>query len=248
MIRGLYTAATGMMVQRNKMDTLTNNLVNAETTGYKKETLVSSTFTEVMLDRLSDSGDNGIGSYAYGNRVDQQYIDFSQGSLEETGKATDLAIIGDGFFVVQTAAGDRYTRAGNFAVDGEGYLVNGDGCYVLGRQGRIQAGGADFIVQADGAVLVDGAAVDTLRIETFTDLNVLRKQGDNLYYGYGDAAAVNATGFQVSQGVQENSNMDVVSGMVELLTLYRKYEANQKVVTMTNETLSMAVNLGKLGG
>ena len=253
MVRGLYTAATGMMVQRHNMDVLTNNLVNAETTGYKKDTLVTSAFTEVMLERINDPGisilgTTDVGTYNYGTRVDELFTDFTEGGYEETGESTDLAIVGNGFFVVNTEDGERYTRAGNFAVDEEGYLVTADGNYVLGEKGRIYVGTTDFSVSEDGTVAVGGVAADRLRLETFDDLTVLRKQGDNLYYAYGGAAPVDAVNASVKQGVQESSNVNVSDEMVDMLTVYRKYEANQKVVSMTEDSMELAANLGKLGG
>lgn len=253
MVKGLYTAATGMMVQRNKMDVVTNNIVNAETSGYKRDTLVTSTFTDVILNRINDPsvsviGGTPIGGYNYGTRVDEQFTDYTQGSLENTERSTDLAISGDGLFVVDSDVGERYTRSGNFAVDGEGYLVTESGNYVLGKNGRIQVGTTDFAVDGNGTISVDEKEIDTLRLVTFDDLSVLRKQGDNLYYAYGNAQPVDATNATVKQGMQENSNVDIASEMVDMITLYRKYEANQKVVSMTDQSLGLAVNLGKLGG
>ena len=253
MVRGLYTAATGMAVQRNRMDVVTNNLVNAETTGFKKDTLVTSSFNEVMLYRINDPsvnvyGTNEVGSYDYGTHIDELITRFERGVLEQTGKSTDLAIEGEGFFAVETEAGERYTRSGNFAVDSSGYLVTSDGNYVLGENGRINVGNQKFSVAPDGTVTGASGESDKLKFVTFNDLGVLRKQGNNLYYAYGGQAAVNADGAKVKQFAQENSNVNVSEEMVDLMTLYRKYEASQKVVSMTDDTLGLAVNLGKVGG
>ena len=253
MVRGLYTAATGMMVQRDRMDTVTNNITNADTTGYKQDSVVTSAFTEVMLSRINDPsvnvmGGTQVGTYDYGTRVDEEYTDFSEGNYEETDQSTDLAISGNGFFVVDTDDGERYTKAGDFSVDSAGYLVTEDGNYVLGENGKIHVGTSDFTVSADGTVTAGGGTVDTLRLETFDDLTVLRKQGDNLYYAYGGAASVAATDATVKQGTLEGSNVDISNEMVDMLSLYRKYEANQKVVSMTDSSLELAANLGKLGG
>jgi len=252
MVRGLYTAATGMMVQRDKMDTLTNNIVNAETTGFKKDTLVTSTFDQVMLERIHDPGVTvfgaRVGAYSYGTHADELITDFAQGSLEETGKSTDLALAGEGFFAVETGEGERYTRDGNFTVNRGGYLTTQDGNYVLGENGRIYVGTQDFTVTADGSVTGPAANADTLRLVTFAEQGQLRKQGDNLYYPYGGAAAEDAQGTAVLQGSLEGSNVDAADEMVNMLTVYRKYEASQKIVDMTDDTMGMAVNLGKVGG
>lgn len=253
MVRGLYTAATGMTVQRDKMDVLTNNLVNAETTGYKKDTLLTSTFVNVMLERINDPsvsilGGNDVGAYSFGTHVDELVTDFTQGSLEQTDRATDLAIVGEGFFVIETESGERYTRSGNFTVDSEGYLVTTDGNYVLGKKGRVHVGLSDFAVGADGTVSGESVALNKLRLVTIDDQTALRKEGNNLYSIYGDAEAIPTMEATVVQGAQESSNVDITDEMVDMLTVYRKYEANQKVVSMTNESLGLAVNLGKLGG
>lgn len=249
MVRGLYTAATGMVVQQNKMDVLTNNIVNAETTGYKTDTLVNSTFQEEMLKRINDPNLNlyggvQVGGYSYGTHVDELVTDFSEGSLENTGKSTDLAIVGDGFFAVETPDGERYTRSGNFSVDGNGYLVTEDGNYVLGENGRMQVGSTEFAVSPDGTC----SNGDRLRLVTFDDSGVLRKQGNNLYYVYGGATAVPAANAQIRQGAQESSNVSMEDEMVDMVTVYRKYEASQKIVSMTDDSMGLAVNLGKLGG
>jgi len=253
MVRGLYTAATGMMVQRNKMDVLTNNIVNAETTGFKEDTLVSSSFSGKMLELLNDPNatlvGSDVGEYNFGTHIQQLFTDFSDGSYEQTGNNTDLAIEGDGFFVVETQDGERLTRSGNFTVDGNGDLVTSDGNYVLGENGHVNVGNSDFSVSSDGTVTANGSTVDTLRLETVDDTSTLRKQGDNLYYIYGDGTTQDATGASVLQGYQESSNVNISDSMVDLLTLYRKYEASQKMVTMTDETVGLAVNkLGSLGG
>jgi flagellar basal-body rod protein FlgF len=251
MIRGLYTATTGMIVERQKMDVLTNNIVNADTTGYKSDTLMTSAFNDQIIKRINDPNvsivGTSVGKYSFGSHVDEMSTDFSQGTLEDTGRSTDLALSGDGFFAVETPQGERYTRAGNFSVDSQGYLVTADGNYVLGQNGRIRTGGTNFTVAADGTISGNGMT-DRLRLVTFNDKTVLRKQGGSLYYVYGDAAPQNAANCGVRQGAQEVSNVSAADSMVDMLSIYRKYEACQKAVRTNDETLDMASKLGKLGG
>lgn len=254
MVRGLYTAATGMTVQRNKMDVLTNNIVNAETAGYKADSLMTSTFDEVMLNRINDPnvtimGSNAVGGYDYGSHVDELITDFSGGVLEQTDKNTDIALVGDGFFSIETAGGEiRYTKSGNFTVNSDGYLVTQDGGFVLGQNGRINVGSSKFSVSANGEVTGDSATPDTLNLVTFTDTGVLRKAGNNLYSIYGDAAPVQSVNTTVKQGMLEGSNVEISDEMVDMISVYRKYEASQKIVNMTDKTLELAVNLGRIGG
>jgi flagellar basal-body rod protein FlgF len=251
MLRGLYTAATGMMVQREKMNVLTNNIVNASTTGFKKDGLLSRNFAEVLIERTQDPYvihvGREVGPYSFGTHVDEIYTDFSEGSFKATSKQTDLAIAGDGFFAVETPDGERYTRDGQFFVSQTGELVTADGYYVLGRNGRLHVGSGDFSVDGQGNVLVDGEARDSLRIVQFEETDGLRKQGDNLYSVFAGEAPAIASDCKVMQGYLESSNVDIATEMVDMITVYRTYEANQKILTMTDETLGRAVNdLGSL--
>jgi flagellar basal-body rod protein FlgF len=251
MIRGLYTAATGMTVQRAKMDVLTNNIVNSSTTGYKRDTLVSSSFEEVMIERIGDPNilntAREVGPFSFGTHIDEVFTDFAPGSVENTGAQTDLAISGEGFFVVDTPDGERYTRNGNFTVNPEGFLMTSDGYYVLGENGRVNVGSGGFEVDAGGNVAVEGEARDTLRVVQFQETAGLRKQGDSLYYAIDGAIPAAAENSTVMQGYLEGSNVDIADEMVDMMTVYRTYEASQKILTMTDETLGMAVNnLGSL--
>jgi len=254
MVRGLYTAATGMIVQRNKMDVVTNNIANVETAGYKADTLVTSTFDEVMLQRLHDPnvnfvGAQDVGPYAYGTHVEELFTDFSQGVVEETGRNTDLAILGDGFFSVEAQDGRvLYTRSGNFTVNAEGYLTTQDGEYVLGQNGRVFVGSEDFTVLADGRVTGPQAVEDTLAIVSFEDPGVLRKAGNNLYDIYGGAQPIPAGARQIRQGALEGSNVSAIDEMVNMITVYRQYEINQRIVNMTDRSLEQTVTLGRVGG
>ena len=248
MQRGLYISGTGMMVQRRLMETVTNNITNVETTGYKKNYLVTHSFDDVLLERINDLPVVGVGRYAgpltFGTLVDQIYQDFSQGNLEASNLNTDLALVGDAFFVIDTPGGERYTRSGAFALTVDGYLCDANGNYLLGERGRLRVGTDQFAVSGDGTVAVDGEYLDTLRLVRFEDNTSLRSEGGNLFSSTaGPVAAVN---FEVKQGFVENSNVQTAREMVDMLTVYRAYETNQKILTMIDETLGMAVK--EIGG
>ncbi len=251
MVRGLYTAAAGMMVQRHKMDNLTNNIVNAETTGYKKDILITTPFNEVMLKRMNDpnvevNGMTKLGELGYGSYVSKAVTDFSQGNVENTGWVTDLAVMGSGFFVIETAKGERYTRDGSFSVSTDGYLATQDGNYVLGQEGRIYIGAGDFKVKSDGTIVNSQGDEARLRIVEFDDVTVLRKEGANLYYILGDALPRDPVDSQVLQGARESSNVDVTEEMSDMISVYRRYEASQRIVSMTDDSLGLAVNIGRV--
>ena len=251
MTRGLYIAGTGMMIQRRRMETITNNVANAETTAFKKEFNITHSFDEVLTRRVNDTmprvvQGRMVGPLNLGTQVDQLYIDFTQGALEGTERTTDLAIIGDAFFVVQTADGERYTRSGHFYVNDAGLLVDVDGNPVLGNNGPIYVGGLNFTVDQFGNVSTANGYVDTLRIVSFADNESLRRQGSNLYFATEPPLAA-ANPFSIAQGFLEGSNVDIGREMVDMLAMYRTYELNQRMVTMIDETLGRAVNdIGRL--
>ncbi|MDR0952171.1 MAG: flagellar hook-basal body complex protein [Oscillospiraceae bacterium] len=247
MIRGLYTAGTGMLLKRRQMETVINNITNADTTGYKKEYFISTPFSQVMVNRLNDSMPGTIGNMTFGAQPDQLYINFETGSFETTGSTTDFAIAGDAFFAVETPDGERYTKNGAYVLNSEGYLTDANGNYLLGTNGRIYVGSEDFAVDAQGRVTVGGAQTNQIRLVGFEDLNTLRKQGSNLFFS--DEAPAELTGtVDIKQGFLETSNVDIAREMVDMMTVYRTYETNQRILTMIDETIGMSVNnIARLG-
>ena len=258
MVRGLYIAGTGMLLQRRKMETITNNITNAETAGYKKEFNVAHSFDEVMTRRINDIyGKPGyppgravlhatVGPLNLGTQVDQLYINFEQGAMEGTERSTDLAIVGDVFYVIETANGERYTRAGHFYVNNEGYLIDGEGQFLLGEEGPIYVGGLDFYVDSNGNVFTPAGFSDTIRVVSFEDNEQLRKQGSNLYYSL-EPPLAQPHQYSIAQGFLEMSNVDIGREMVDMLSMYRTYETNQRFITMIDETVGKAVNeIGRL--
>jgi flagellar basal-body rod protein FlgG len=238
-----------MLLQRRMMETITNNITNADTTGYKKENLVAHSFDAVMIERINDNGNPArppeVGPLTFGTQIDQVYIDYSSGGLEETGRTTDMALVGDAFFVLDTPNGERYTRAGAFLVDREGYIIDAEGNYLLGSNGRIYAGGDEFAVDDAGNVSIDVVYSDTIRTASFADNATLRKQGSSVFYATEEPVA--AGSYAVKQGFLENSNVEIAREMVDMITVYRTYETNQRMLTMVDEIVGKAVNdIGRL--
>ena len=253
MVRGQYIAGTGMLLQRRLMETITNNISNADTTGYKKEHLVSHTFDDVLIERINDPHvlrqTRRVGPLEFGTQVDQLYVNYEEGNLEGTERKTDMALVGDAFFVVGTPAGERYTKSGAFYIDNAGYLVDGEGNFLLGENGPIYVGGMNFTVDTSGGVrLGDGGGeyADMIRVVSFEDNGELRKQGSNLYFSLTAPKAV-PNQYRIAQGFLEGSNVDIGREMVDMLTVYRTYETNQRILTMIDETVGRAVNeIGRL--
>ena len=266
MIRGFYTAGMGMMLQRRHMDVITNNIANAETTGFRRQQLVSHSFDEVLARRVNDPHVVGsrnvsaipnvlgrrfadapiVGPMTLGTQVDQIFTNFDQGRLEGTDLSTDLAIVGDAFFVMQTPDGERFTRNGAFHLDDLGYLVDGSGNFLLGEGGPILVGYLDFTVDTQGVIRVGTEVIDQIRRVSFEDNGMLRQQGGNLYFSL-EPPIEPATPHQLVQGFLESSNVDIGREMVNMLTTFRIYETNQRILTMIDETVGMAVNeIGRL--
>ncbi|MBU3180624.1 flagellar hook-basal body complex protein [Clostridium psychrophilum] len=254
MIRALYTAVTGMITGEAKQSTVTNNIANANTTGFKSDDLALKSFKDVLIQNYDNvvngkNTKNTIGSLSQGSKIDDVNTDFSQGVLSTTDKATDFALSGKGFFTVRRDNGittkDYYTRSGNFQVDGTGYLVNDSGDKVLGKDNTTNAIGpinvSDGKLQVDnsGNISVNGVNRYKFDISDFKDYKTITKVGDNLY----DAAnPVQAQNVSVNQNSLEKSNVNVTTEMVNMMSITRNYESNQKVIQAIDETLGKAVN------
>ena len=258
MLKGLYTAYTGMIQEQQRMDNLANNLANADTTGFKKEGLTSQSFDAVLVDKIRDDSEHfyarRIGQANPGVKIGESYVDFSEGSFQVTDVPYDLALGGKGFFTVQYTnkkgeTSTMYTRDGNFQLTEDGHLVTTDGDPVLDRNNRqiVVDMTKDFVVDQEGFIIQDGKNVAQLQITDFDDYNYLEHFGENYFYPVDGATMRNATA-QVFQGYLETSNVQVVSEMVEMITVSRQYEANQKVIQTYDTSLQTATQLGRIGG
>ena len=259
MLRGLYTAYTGMLNEQYRMDIMSNNLANADTTGYKKEGSTCQAYSEVMAVKIKDTTENPntpkrLGNMSLGVKIGETYTDFTQGSLRDTGNTFDLAIGGDGFFNIEftNKAGEtstKYTRDGGFTLTKDGYLTTKDGDYVLGQNGRIQLSttAANTVINRDGSIYQDGKLVSKLKITEFEDTNYLTHYGETMWDAEEGATAKDATDANIYQGYLEMSNISVVKEMVNMINISRHYETNQKVITTYDDTLDKSANqIGKI--
>ncbi|OPX86140.1 MAG: Flagellar basal-body rod protein FlgG [Pelotomaculum sp. PtaB.Bin013] len=250
-------AASGMDVLQTCIDGTANDISNATTPGYKKDTYLIKSFPEMLLiekggpqnkNPLLPQHTRKIGTTSIGARLAEISTDFTTGSVQETGNKTDIFLRGPGFFAVNAPAqGDPgricYTRNGAFKIDENGYLATAGGYRVLGENGEILLGNSElkFDVTSDGSVMVDGVRVEKLQLAEFSNLNNLYKEADDLFVDR-EGAAETASNTTVKQGFLEGSNVNPVDEMVNLITVTRAYEANQRLIQSQDEMLSKAVN------
>ncbi len=243
MIRGLYTAASGLWVNQFRADVLTNNLANINTPGFRAADPEAMSFPEVLVSQ-SVYGTTAPGTFTglmgTGVAAAATVFDLSPGPYQNTGVPTDLAILGDGFFAVQTPQGMAYTRQGNFGVDAEGRLVTQDGYLVQGENGPITVGGENFDVAPDGTITSNGKPAGRLLVVDPGNGATLHQLAGTMFQSTVPLPPL--AGAQVRQGMLESSNVDETAGMVDLLTALRAYEASAQAVQAENETLQKATN------
>lgn len=243
MLRGLYTAATGLSAVMLRNEIETNNLTNTNTNGYKKQEVVFQSFHSQLIDRInyerpSTSEKATVGVLGKGVRIGDVVTYFDQqGQLAHTGQDLDVAIQGEGYLVVQNPQGENYyTRNGSFILDQNSRLATTDGYLVMGQGGPIEIQGQQLAIHEDGQVYCDGEYIDTLLM---VDLNEPRKVGNSLLTS--DNPPIEATG-KIMQGYVEKSNADPIEGMTNYLKNLRAYEANQKIVQAYDSTLEKVIN------
>jgi flagellar basal body rod protein FlgG len=253
MIKGFYAAASAMVMNANRQNTLSHNIANLETPGFKQILNSVTDFKDTAVlyspgNLLGDSTLDYIGNIGLGSTLGASTTDFSQGGLETTNNPYDVAIQGDGFFKVRTSAGDRYTRDGRFLRDADNNLVTTDGYAVLdaNNQPITLAAEGEFAVSNDGTVYMDGTEVAQLGLAKFKDpaTELTRAEG-NLFAGPAQSTAEGAV--SVAQYTLEMSNASPTQLMTQLVEVARSYEAAAKMVQNQDELLGQAISTLRVG-
>lgn len=250
MVRGLYSSASGAIAAEQNVDLIANNLANVSTGGFKRSLMQIASGPTIDVFRIqTDPGTTagqatpGVSSRSYvgtlglGSQVYDTPVSFDQGPMSQTGNQFDFALQGSGFFAIQTAAGTRYTRNGEFTRNAQNLLVTQNGDLVLGRNGAITLPpNGQVSVDSKGQLTVAGQAqpFDQLQITKFGNPTLLRPEGANNFVDLG-ANPTTDTRTSVQQGMLEKSNANVVQMMVDLINSQRWFEANQKSI-MTQDT------------
>lgn len=254
MLRGIYSAASGMIHNQYKEDVGANNIANSGTTGYKKDDVYTEPFPEVKIqDDILPAGQRIIGSMPLGVMPGELRVDFTQGQLLQTGNDLDLAIEGNGFFNVGSKGGPMYTRDGSFSLDRGGMIVSSGGGYLMGKDlatGNVEpisTGGGSVSVSDGGTVYIDSKPRYSIEISYFGNNAALMKRGKNMYTSSTPPGEAPAGSYSIKQGFLEGSNADMSDEMVDMILNLRGYQANQRMLQTENETLDKTVNqLGAL--
>jgi flagellar basal-body rod protein FlgG len=256
MFRSLNVAASGMAAQETQLDSIANNLANANTTGYKRQSVQ---FEDLLYENVRSAGTTSNGQttptltqLGTGVRVVATTRSFAQGTLQQTNNPLDLAIEGQGFFAVMRPTGDMaYTRAGSLQLDAQGRLTTTDGLPIEPPM-TIPANATSVTVTADGTISVTQPGSNTansvgqLQLTTFPNANGLSSVGHNLFMpttasGQPQTGAPAADGRgTILQGSIEGSNVDVVNEMVGMISAQRAYEMNSKVISAADEMMRNA--------
>ncbi|MFD2646560.1 flagellar basal-body rod protein FlgF [Devosia albogilva] len=206
---------------QRQMDVVANNMANMNTTGFKAEQLLFEEYVmPVARDRDFPTLDQPLSFVQDWATVH----DLSAGGFEQTGSELDVALSGQGFFAVETPAGERWTRAGNFQLSANGTLVDSNGNPVLGEAGPIVFGPEEtgILIAADGSISSSAGAKGRLRIVEFANPQELTRQGSNLFAGGTPQPAVNT---RAMQGYVEGSNVSGMAEMTEMIRVTRAYES-----------------------
>jgi len=233
---GFYAACTGLLAKTDALDLAANNLANLSTTGHKSGMEFYRSVTASMSGRRLSPLNQAVNNYGV---LGGATVDMTRGEFSRTGNDLDLALENSGFFVVQTPAGVRYTRNGNFHTDASGQLMTSMGNPVLGERGPVSLPSGTISVSSDGTISQQGAVVASLKLVTFAPGTSLLPEGNSLFSAPpgserpdGDAG--------LSQGMLEGSNLNPVVGTVSLMALQRHAALLQRALSIFHSTFNAA--------
>ena len=260
MDRGVSTLLSGMMSEERKLEFIANNLANVNTIGFKRQQSVNSDFSTFMHNAMSVKSPAARKALQMANRLTNQNQDgtttaqittvLDDGPLEYTGNSFDLALSGEGFFTLDTPDGIRYTRNGQFSLNGENFIVNQDGYLLLGQSGPIQFEGqeednkpTELIVDKDGNIFDAGQNIGALRIAKVDDPTKVLQIGDSLYISdNGEELPDAEDGFEVSQGSLELSNVSAIGDMTQMIEVQRTFETYQKIYQQYDQLVGKLID------
>lgn len=241
MSSGIYSALTGAVARMQDLEVAVNNLANVGNIGFKKSRL---SFASVYDERIQNT-------YGFGKnflRTADRYVDFSQGSIEQTGRSLDLAVKGDGFFKVAGKDGFLYTRQGDFTVNNQGNLVTSTGgLQVVGEDGPVFIPHADVTISRQGVITADGEEVGRLRVYDIEDRNALIQREDSMWQAGPENGDVLSEESEVLQGSLEHANVSALRLTTSIIDIKRSYAAYMKTMEIYSDLGQKARSLGDVG-
>ena len=244
MLRGYYNAAQGMIVKQRQLDAIGNNIANINTSGYRKDEIITNTFLDELIlvnERKETSG-----------HLLQTYADVSKTNLEQsnftyTDSNFDVAIYGNVYFNIRGNNDNIYqTRNGQWELDGDGYLILGKTGRVQGRNGDIRLGTHDFEIRNDGTILVNGEEFDRLLLTYIPPDADVDKLGNNLMLYNGDGNIPEGEFYDVIQGAWEHSNVDGNKEITQMMEAHRLYQANSQILKQLDQINSKAQQIAEV--
>jgi len=244
MNKGIYPALSGGIAYEKMLSLIANNVANINTSGFKADRPV---FKVDMPSSSQDTYMGGNGEISSNDKffteIDTLFTDFNPGVIKQTGNTLDMAIEGDGYFVVNTPEGVRYTRSGNFTLNASNTLITADGNMVMGENGPIILEQGKILIDSEGGISVNGNEVNRVKIADFDKPYNLVKDHGNMFTGSNERPA---EGYKVLQGAMELSNVNPVKEMASMIEVLRGYESYQKVMTTLDEISARANEVGRV--
>ncbi len=237
----LSSAASGMRARMESLEMLSNNIANAGTDGYKGDREFYSVY---VSEQAKDAADQGISPLSDTQPViEKHWTDYSQGILQQTGNALDVALDGPGFFTVSGPGGPLYTRSGSFRLDSKGVLITSDGYPLATTSGGTirSASSSAFQIDTDGTVHQDGQDLGQLAVVDYADRASVNKQGLNYFFNSDSSQKAAIAKAEVRQGHLEQSNVAQAGAAVRLVDVMRQFESLQKALSIGAEMSKEAI-------
>jgi len=253
MVRGFYSVAAGVFNQQKSFNMISNNIANASTAGFKNQGTIDSSFGDHLVSRMSsikNLAESNIGKGSFMTVNNSHYTDFTQGAMENTGRSVDLAIQGEGFFLVKTESnGELLTRNGQFELDKEGYLtLSGVGKVLNESKNPIKISNIDFAVDSSGSITVDGKVEETLFVASKGDGEKLKSAGNGGFKSENEAVKEDGKNYAVMQGALEKSNMNISEEMSKIIAGQNRYQSCTQILKIYDRINEITVNqIGRIG-
>jgi flagellar basal-body rod protein FlgF len=241
---GIYTAFSGMQAKMDALEVLSNNLANLNTTGFKEE---KAFFTFLNQSLEGSQGSENLNSVVNQSVRTRTALNVTTGSMTPSGRDLDIAIEGNGFLAVDTPRGIRYTRNGSLHLNAQSVLATSEGFPIRGdNNGAIAIGPGQIRINTDGAVSVDGTQVGRIKVVAFEDVSTLQKEGNSLFVSRANQAAERPSDATIRSGYLEQSNVNAVSSIVQMVDIMRHFESIKKSVDLIMNDIN-AKSIDRLG-